>query len=80
VRDAVLRAIETALAPLGAYRIAIANEHGGYGPLPDRYRAGEARLVRWRALATAGQPVTRCYDDISTTINRAVTCDHLYWL
>jgi len=80
MRDAVLRAVETALAPLGPHRIAIANEHGGYGPLPDRYKAGEARLVRWRALATAGAPVTRCYDDISTTINAAVTCDDLYWL
>lgn len=80
VRDAVLRAVETALAPLGTYPIAIANEHGGYGPLPDRYREGEAQLLRFRALAIAGQPVTRCYDDISTTINRTVTCDHLYWL
>jgi hypothetical protein len=81
VREAVLRMIEVMLCtPLGIDRAAIAVEHGGEGPVPDRYVTSNHRLTRWRGLAgRGGQPVRTCYDDISCTVNQPEVLGHLRW-
>jgi hypothetical protein len=79
VREQVLRAVERIVAPFGIARIGIANQFGGYGPLPVDYVAGDVAIVRHRALAIGGQLVTEIYDDIEIKANRPARIDHLYW-
>ncbi|MEM1178465.1 MAG: hypothetical protein AAGM22_08980 [Acidobacteriota bacterium] len=79
LRSALLAALEETLCrPLGIRRLALANAHGGRGPLPPEYvqrswRGSRLRALRYRAL------VTRADDDISTVVNRPVHLSHLYW-
>jgi hypothetical protein len=71
LRFSVLDAIETSLArPLGLRVVAIANQYGGYGPLPRDYAADTRSLMRLRALRTKGGALERAvYDDIGSVVN-----------
>ena len=80
LRIAIVRAVERGLcAPLRIRHVAIANLHGGRGPLPADYLPRTAVITRLRALSVNGVPVTTVDDDISTVTNTPVVTTHLYW-
>lgn len=80
LRTAILRAAERGLcAPLGIRHLAIANLHGGRGPLPDDYQQRTAVITRLRALAKEGERITTVDDDISIVVNESVVTTDLHW-
>jgi hypothetical protein len=78
-RFATLRALESALAPLGLAHLGIANLYGGRGALPPNYQQRPARFRRLRALGRGSTLVRDAYDDITSTSNLTVREDHLFW-
>jgi len=80
LRFAVLEAIERGFAtPLNLKWIAIANEYGGQGPMPDAYKENDMELIRLRALAGKSGLVTEIYDDISERVNTRIRLNDAYW-
>jgi hypothetical protein len=80
LRIAILRAVERGLcAPLGIRHLAIANLHGGRGPLPSDYVQRTAVITRLRALSTDGEPIKTVDDDISIVVNDPVVTTDLHW-
>jgi hypothetical protein len=56
-------------APLRIRHLAIANLHGGRGPLPGDYVQRTAVITRLRALSTDGELIKTIDDDISIVVN-----------
>lgn len=80
LRIAILRAVERGLcAPLRLRHLAIANLHGGRGPLPTDYAPRAAVITRLRALTADGAPLETVDDDISNVVNAPVITTDLYW-
>lgn len=80
LRIAILRAVERCLcAPLGIRHLAIANRHGGRGPLPSNYVQRTAVITRLRALSTDGEPIKTVDDDISIVVNDPIVTTDLHW-
>lgn len=80
LRIAILRAVERGLCvPLRIRHLAIANLHGGRGPLPGDYVQRTAVITRLRALSTDGEPIKTVDDDISIVVNDPVVTTDLHW-
>jgi hypothetical protein len=80
VRKQVMLAFERALCdPLAIKHVGIANAHQGRGELPAAYVRRRVRFMRYRALANAGWPLARTYDDISHIVNEPITVESLWW-
>jgi hypothetical protein len=76
MRDAVMRAIEWALAPFGARHFGIADRRG----VPDGYVRRTVTLERLRALReVTGALVTSACDDIGGPLNTPTVVNRLYW-
>jgi len=80
VRDRMLEEVAGFGQRLGLRWLAVANRHGGSGPLPIRFRRRSRYARRLRALRKNGALVTTTFDDIGRRLNVDEHTGHLYWL
>lgn len=79
-RERIIEALERDFVRLGVHRLAIANQHGGFGWLPGRYARDRILVERLRALVDRNRvPARDVYDDIGGPLNEPAWFDHLLW-